>query len=425
MRILVECIGSYGDVFPFVAIGREMLRRGHEVYLFANAHFGSLIQEAGLVFIEAGDGASYEAFTRHPDTWEPRKGFKNILKMLATYLPEGYDKLAAHVLPGQTLIIGSTLAIASRILEEKHQLPGVKIHLAPSIFRSNIQPPKLPALFMPDWYPKPVKKLLWWLGDRLVIDPIISKPVNQFRSILDLPPISRVFCDWIHSPALTIGLFPDWFGVPQPDWPTQVRCTGFPLLDTISNHDFPEDVRAFLASGDPPVVFTSGTAMRHGHDFFNVSTEVCKHLGIRGILLTRYGEQLPKALPADVRHFPYIPLSALLPNAAALVHHGGIGTSSQAMRAGIPQLIRPMAFDQFDNAFHLERLGVALSIDLRLYNTTQVEKKLERLIKEPAYTLRCRAIARWFDGVDAVSESCDLIDKMINKRDAFKAGGRP
>ena len=415
MRILIECIGSYGDVFPFVAIGREMMRRGHEVYLFANAHFEPLVQDAGLLFVEAGDAKAYDAFTRHLDMWEPRKGFKNILKMVATSLPDGYQNLLTHVLPDQTLIIGSSLAIASRVLQEKHLLPGVKIHLAPSIFRSNIRPPELPGLVMPNWYPESVKRLIWWLGDRFVIDPVLSGPVNRFRSELGLPPVSRFFHTWIHSPDLTIGLFPDWFGDPPPDWPPQVRCTGFPLLDNVGDHDLPDEVQTFLEAGDPPIIFTSGTAMRHDHDFFAASVAACRRIDVRGLLLTRYPEQIPNVLPGGVRHFSYVPLSNLLPRTAALVHHGGIGTSSQALRAGIPHLVRPLAYDQFDNARHLKRLGVALTVDRKLYKTHRVAEKLDRLIKEPTYGARCREVAGRFDGVDAVGESCDLIGGVVRR----------
>lgn len=422
MRILIECIGSYGDVYPFVATGRELKRRGHEVRLFANAHFEGLIREAELPFTASGDAQAYDAFTRHPDTWEPRKGFKNILEMIGRHLPESYHQLEAHHLPEQTLVIGSSLAIASRILQEKHRLPGVKVHLAPSIFRSNIRPPRLPGLVLPDWYPISLKKLIWRLGDFFVIDPKLKGPLNTFRAELGLPAISRFFHEWIHSPDLTIGLFPDWFGDPQPDWPPQARCTGFPLLDAVGDTDLPDEVRTFIAAGSPPVVFTPGTAMRHGADFFAVSATVCRQLGLRGILLTRYAEQIPEKLPEGVRHFPYVPLSALLPHAAVLVHHGGIGTSSQALRAGIPHLVRPMAYDQFDNARHLERLGVGRTIDRKKYKPAALAGALKILTEEPTYAQNCREIAARFIGVDAVADSCDLIEDLTKQAEGSGRG---
>jgi len=78
------------------------------------------------------------------------------------------------------------------------------------------------------------------------------------------------------------------------------------------------------------------------------AARACQLSGHRAIFLTRYPEQLPPSLPKEVKHFSYIPLSQLLPHAAVLIHHGNIGTCSQALRAGIPQIIQPLAFDQFD-----------------------------------------------------------------------------
>jgi UDP:flavonoid glycosyltransferase YjiC (YdhE family) len=93
--------------------------------------------------------------------------------------------------------------------------------------------------------------------------------------------------------------------------------------------------------------------------------DACRRLGRRGLLLSRYRDQLPADLPPGVRHFDYVPLSRVLPRAAALVSHGGIGTLSQALAAGIPQLIMPLGFDQFDNAARLGRLGVAATLTPR------------------------------------------------------------
>ncbi|MGH9337428.1 MAG: glycosyltransferase, partial [Vicinamibacteria bacterium] len=109
------------------------------------------------------------------------------------------------------------------------------------------------------------------------------------------------------------------------------------------------------------MIFTTGTAATSETSFFEESAEACRLTGIEGILLTRYREQLPREFPGSVRHFSFLPFSLALPRVAAIVHHGGIGTSSQALQAGTPQLLRPLAYDQFDNAHRLEELGVARS----------------------------------------------------------------
>ena len=170
-----------------------------------------------------------------------------------------------------------------------------------------------------------------------MIDPLLGPSINELRQELGIEsPARGIFRDWNLSPQLVLGLFPEWFAPTQPDWPGQVALTGFPLWDQPEAAGLPVEVDEFLRGGEPPIVFTPGSAMAHGQEFFQAAVEACQSLGRRGILLTKYPQQLPPALPADVRHFSFVPFSQLLPRAAALVHHGGIGSSAQGLAAGLP-----------------------------------------------------------------------------------------
>ena len=88
----------------------------------------------------------------------------------------------------------------------------------------------------------------------------IAPALNAYRAELGLAPVSRIFRSWIHSPQRVIGLFPEWFFPPQPDWPAQIRLTGFPLFDEAGLHPLDPGLDAFLAAGDPPIAFTPGSA---------------------------------------------------------------------------------------------------------------------------------------------------------------------
>ena len=131
--------------------------------------------------------------------------------------------------------------------------------------------------------------------------------------------------------------------------------------------------------------------MLHGKQFFQASIEACKLLKRRALLLTTHTAHLPPASEGTA-HFDYLPFSALLPHAAALVHHGGIGTAIQALAAGIPQLVRPMNYDQPDNAARLERLGVAVSLSPAKYHGPEVTRNLEYLLSSPSVRESCQ---RW------------------------------
>ncbi len=158
------------------------------------------------------------------------------------------------------------------------------------------------------------------------------------------------------------------------------------------------------------MVFAPGTANRQAARFFRAGADACRRLGRRGLLLTRFAEQIPDPLPFGVRHAEYAPFGSLLPRAAALVHHGGIGTAAQALRAGCPQLVMPMAFDQPDNAVRLQRLGVGSYLRPSRFTGMAVARELETLLGSEVVARACRAAARRFVGIDPVARTCDLIE---------------
>src|SRR5690606_34135251 len=191
-----------------------------------------------------------------------------------------------------------------------------------------------------------------------VADHHILPGLNRFRREHGLAPVRDIIRDWWHSPDRVIGLFPEWFGPPQPDWPKQTVLTGFPLFDEKGLRELPPGLEEFLQAGEPPVVFTPGSAMAHGHEFFEEGVKALELGGRRGLLLSRFPETVPKRLPESVRHFEYVPFSEVLPRSAALVYHGGVGTCAQALQAGIPHLVQHMAHDQLDNLSRVRDLGV-------------------------------------------------------------------
>jgi len=234
------------------------------------------------------------------------------------------------------------------------------------------------------------------LGDVLVADRLFGKPINQFRASLALPPVRHVLGEWCHSPLRDIGLFPAWYAPPQVDWPRQTVVTGFPLFDEKTVTPLPENVKAFLDAGAPPIVFTPGSANHHGNEFFAAGVEACRLINRRALLLTRHADQVPKTLPPGVMHAPYVPFSEVLPRSAALVHHGGIGTTAQAMSAGVPQLMMPMGYDQFDNAAHIKALGVGDALARHKFKAAAIAAKLQHLLESQQVAGACRTVAAKF-----------------------------
>jgi rhamnosyltransferase subunit B len=193
----------------------------------------------------------------------------------------------------------------------------------------------------------------------------------------------------MHSPQGVLGLFPDWFARPQTDWPPKVTLTGFPLFDEADFRNVDEELENFLAKGPAPIVFTPGSTVVDGLSYYTTATAALNALDCRGIFLASQGTALPQLTP-NILVRSYAPLSRLLPRARAIVHHGGIGTASQAFAAGIPQLITPFAHDQFDNAARVESLGCGVQMRSHASGPAMLEV-LKRLLADERIQSNCAA----------------------------------
>ena len=412
MNVLVMPIGSHGDVHPFLGIADAMRRRGHAVKFIASSYYESLVAKVGLEFVPLGTPEDFLSLARNPNIMHPVKGFSLIGEAVRQSVPICYRAILEHAAPGKTVLVYSTLAFGARLAQETLRIPGVSVHLAPAIFPSVYATPK--NMPIPNWTPRFVKR--WSLAalEKLFIDPIFGSGLNQFRAELNLPPARHILTQWCHSPDLVIGLFPDWFAPPQPDWPKQTVLTGFPLFDERDVTLISDDLASFLDNGSPPIVFTPGSAMMHAQKFFAAGVEACRILGRRGLLLTRHIEQIPPNLPPEVLHAAYAPFSQILPRCAALVHHGGIGTTAQGLACGVPQLIMPMSYDQPDNADRVKRLGVGDYIPPRKFTGRNAARTLNDLLASDSVASACRTTAaKVKTGPDAVEQTARSIEQIM------------
>lgn len=243
------------------------------------------------------------------------------------------------------------------------------------------------------------------MGDRY-----IGPELNALRADLGLKPMRRILSNW-HSPRLAIGLFPEWFGAPQSDWPPQIRLAGFPLFDGGATADLPPDVLRFLDAGKPPVVFTFGTGLAHSAEWFRAATDACAISGVRGILLTRFRDQLPAELPPGVIHCSFAPFQKLFPRCAAAVHHGGVGTIAKALAAGTPQVIQPICFDQADNGLRVKNLGAGDVLPSGRPDGGRIAKALARLLN-PETAARCRQLRDRFVDTNALTRAAEMVEQM-------------
>src|SRR5262249_19813870 len=144
---------------------------------------------------------------------------------------------------------------------------------------------------------------------------------------------------WLKCASRNVGLWPDWFAVPDPEWRLEIILTGFIWYEEPVDEFLPREIDGVLKNGAPPILITGGTRTLAGSKFFTSCADACRNLGRSGILVCRHEKLVPNPLPKEVKWFKYVPsLVRLMRYVGAVVHHGGIITSAQALAAGVPQL---------------------------------------------------------------------------------------
>lgn len=406
--IVLITIGSAGDLFPFLRIGCVMRDLGHRVSVVAPWLHQPYVEQAGLAF----HGLDIDtAVLDDPDLWHAIRGFRVVWRATRPAMAQ-VEALVTPLLGARSLIIAHPLALPeSDLIRAAH--PGVTVVagiLAPQNLPTVHDPLTVGPHRMPAWVPHSARRLMWRGVDTFVLNPVALPGINAARKERGLAPVPGLLRHLATAPDLTLLLFPGWFGPPQPDWPHPLLQADFALYDpNPATAPLAPALQAFLAAGPAPLVFTHGTGNRQASAYFAAAVDATVQLRRRAIFLTPHAEQVPANLPAEILWQDYVPLRSLLPHAAALMHHGGIGTTAEALRAGIPQLIIPLAHDQFDNAERVKALGVGERLDARRVRPERPERltaALAGLLNAAGLANRCREVAAHFDEGAAFNDAC-------------------
>jgi rhamnosyltransferase subunit B len=411
LHVLLPTLGSAGDVHPMIALGLALKARGHRATILTNPYFSALIEQQGLEFLPVGTLENATQAFFYPHLWHPRKGAEHILRMMIPPIAEVYRLIESNADEG-TVVATSGLVLGARVAQDKLGIATASVHLQPTMIRSYIDQGKAGTVRIASWQPMWLKRAFYLAVDSLMFDRILRPGLNEFRATLGLAPVSNIFGAWIQSPACVIGLFPDWFARTQADWPPQTRLVGFPLWDGGETRSLTPEAEEFLAQGEPPVVFTPGSAGSTMQRYFAESVRAAHRLGVRAMLVTNFRQQLPTDLPKNVRAFDYLPFSALLPRAAMLVYHGGIGTLAQTINAGVPHLVVPHAHDQFDNAWRIEQLGLGHALPQSRYRAARAERIIRSILGDRTLKTRCQQFAARIDAPASLTRACELIEGL-------------
>jgi rhamnosyltransferase subunit B len=411
---VIVTTGSAGDLFPFLKLALSLRERGFAITFVGPQLHADLVAQAGLAF--HGTFAD-PAVLDNPDVWHPARGFGVVWRAVRPGMRELGAIVAALPAHESCLIVTHPLALHEALLCRDLR-PGVRVvlaYLAPSNIPTVYDPLLLGPYRIPRWVPHAARRWLWKLIGKRLVDPVALPDINADRALAGVAPASGMLAMLRDGPDLSVTLFPAWFAEPKPDWPQPLCCGDFALFDPNPDAAFSPQLLHFLAQGEAPLIFTPGTANRQADAYFAHALAAATALGKRAIFLTPHRGQVPLELPATVLWQSYLPLRKLLPHAAALIHHGGIGTTAEALRAGIPQLIVALAFDQFDNADRVELLGAGLGLTKARLSMARLEASLHLLLGSETIAARCALIRKRFEIDDTWQQMTISISKTVSK----------
>ena len=382
MKIVFATFGSLGDVHPYIAVARELQARGHHASLATFEEYRESVQSAGIGFapVRPQRGQFGDKTAVMAQLIDPWRGPELMVReIFMPHVRDSYHDLA-RACSGADMLVTHPLAFAGPLLAQKEGLPWASSALSPMTLYSAIDPPLFPAAPWMQW-----ARALGVAPYRLLFRmprAIVRRweaPLRELRTELGLPPTDAVAAfEGQFSSRLHLALFSGMFAPPRSDWPMNTVVCGFPRYDgTAPAPAERERLDEFLAAGEPPVVFGLGSsAVLVAGDFWRAAIEAADRIGRRAILLTGAAPESIGRVPASVAVFEYLPYSAVFPRAAAIVHSGGIGTLAQALAAGRPQLITPVAFDQPDNARRAAGLGLARVLPFERATATALAREL-------------------------------------------------
>lgn len=417
-RIVFTTIGSLGDLYPYLALALELRRRGHEPRVITVEQHRERVEAAGITFapLRVG-GADLNDAELMKRAMDPRHGSEYIFRELIIPTVRETTEDIRVAARGADLLVSHVLTFGTRIVAEKEGLPWLSTTLAPMAFLSAYDPPVLTkAPFLrafhglgPGFTRTMLGLLKWLIRDW-------GEPIQRLREEMGLQRITQPILEGSHSPYGVLALFSRALGEPQPDWPVPTIQTGFPFYDT--DGSLSEELQQFLETGEPPIVFTLGSAaVMNPGEFYRHSVQAARQLGVRAVLVTGpEAVHRPENLPPGQIAIDYAPFSALFARARVIVHQGGVGTTGQALRAGKPMLVVPVAHDQPDNADRIRRQGIGRVLYHGRYTARRAVAELSPLLQDSQYAQRASAAAKLVAQEGGTRAACDAIESTLSKR---------
>ena len=419
MHITIFAAGSRGDIQPCLVLGRGLQRAGFEVLLAAPENFAGFAKAYGLCFYPLrGDVQQIMASDTGREFMEQGSGnplqsiraMRAMLGPVATQMAED----AFEACQGADALI--SLAVFATFAKSIAEVKGIPlVHVEPT--------PVLPTRSFPapGW---PLQRNLGGLYNRLSGHAMLQvlwqwyRPfVNDFRQRFGLPPYSASSFYRILTTTPLLGAYSERV-IPRPsDWPKSAQISGYLFPEAGTAWEPGEELQRFLEAGDPPVYVGFGSMSgREPERLAKLVLEALAKSGQRGLLLTGWGGMRALSVPDSVFVVEAAPHGWLFPRMAAVVHHGGAGTTAEGLRAGAPTVILPFAVDQAFWGKRVKDLGVGPEpIPFKKLTADKLARAIQEAVERPEIRGRAAELGKAIREEDGVGQAVRTIQQYLER----------
>jgi UDP:flavonoid glycosyltransferase YjiC (YdhE family) len=425
MKITIAAIGSRGDIQPYIALGTGLQRAGHEVFLSAPTIFRELITAYGLRHLPISvnpqkimEHPSMQAASRSGNPFLLiRSMFREGLPLIRAYLEEVYANCQEC-----DAVILTAIPYGAFDAAEKRSIPFLQAGLGPVVPTAafpmlGMNFPNFRIGFINYFTYTLLDQAFWqffrpfqntWRKKKLGLPPLpIGGPARKIRE----------------SAPTVLGYSPSV--VPPPaDWPPTVLATGYWFINEPPGWSPPAGLIDFLDAGPAPIYIGFGSMPdKDARQTTQLIADALRITGQRCVLLSGWSGLGREQLPETVFPVDSIPHSWLFPRMAAVVHHGGAGTTAAGMRSGVPSILTPYAADQFFWAHRVEELGVGpRSVSYHALTAGKLAEMIHQALADQGMRERAAAFGRRIEAEDGVVRAVEYISKYLETWDRKGAG---
>ena len=415
-KIVLATYGSYGDLYPFLAVARQLRASGHEVTIASWPNYRKDVEREGIVFHGLFPERGLQALDADGKRRMTGLSFGSLAFLRQTifpYLEENYLSLLDLCWQGCDLIVTHTGVFAAPIAAEKLEIPWVSVYLQPLALSARVDPPLLPSI--------QAREETGMIGPETrarIFEEIkqgslaFMQPVEELREKAGLARSGRNPLFEAASPFGNMAWFSRALASECPDWPANTVITGFPTYEGPAvNTNSDPGLDSFLAEGAPEFVFTLGDSARLDRgNFFEESVAIARELKARSVIVTGAADHAALDRSPDIYVAGYVRYAEIFSRANVVIHHGGMGTIGIALRYGKPMVLVPFAHDQPDNAHRVARQGTARVVQRAMYRREIMVPLLKAMREDGEMRRNAERLSAIVNAEDGVSNACRFID---------------